>query len=241
MADSPIFQVQCAARSAQFRRDWSEQTYKELIAAYYGQVAMIDHSVGQILDALHQEGLWDNTLVVFCSDHGDHNGAYGLFFKGQMYDSCCKVPLLIKPPRSAGGGTVRQEIVNTLDLYGTLLDAAGDTSWQQPHIEARSLTPLLEPGDADWDNKTYSIIGRDPSRSLTMLRRDDLKLMRLGRGEEEPLYELYDMNDEIVEAHNVFDDPSYCDIKGVLRAELDAWSRQQAAKYPDEITSYTKA
>ena len=241
MTHCPIFQVQCAERASQFRQTWSEPIYRELIAAYYGQVAMIDHYVGQLLGYLRQENLWDDTLIVFCSDHGDHNGAYGLFFKGQMYDSCCKVPLIVKPQGPATKGRVRDEIVNTLDLYGTLLDAAGDTNWQQPHIEARSLTSLLqEQALKGWDNQTFSIIGRDPSHSLTMLRRDDFKLMRLGRGDNEPLYELYDMRDEIVEVRNVFDDLGTCDIKGELRGALDAWSRQQSQNYPDEIMSYAK-
>ena len=241
MENARSFKCNVPREHPSFGRTWSELEYRELIAAYYGQVAMIDHYVGQLLDYLRQENLWDDTWIVFCSDHGDHNGAYGLFFKGQMYDSCCKVPLLIKPPGRAEGRQVRKEIVNTLDLYGTLLDAAGDTDWQQPHIEARSLMPLLATsGRVEWKNQTYSIIGSDPNRNLTMLRRDDLKLMRLARGEDEPLYELYDMRDEIVEVRNVFDDLETCAIKGSLQAELDAWWRQQATRYPDEVRSYAK-
>jgi len=247
MVDAPIFQAQCAQRATQFRRAWDEQGYRELIAAYYGQVAMIDHYVGRLLDYLQQEALWDDTLVLFVSDHGDYNGAYGLFFKGQMYDSCCKVPLLVKPPGFSRGGLVRDEVVNTLDLYGTILDAAGDADWRQPHIEARSLMPLLEQtGSTAWENRTFSIIGSDPRANLTMLRRDDLKLMRLAQsrasgGQDTPLYELYDMTDEVIETRNVFDDPRYDDSRQALMAELEAWSSQQAARYPDEIVSYTKA
>jgi arylsulfatase A-like enzyme len=202
---------------------------------------MIDHHVGRLLDHLKRENLWDNTSIIFCSDHGDHNGAYGLFFKGQMYDSCCKVPLLIKPSGLVGGGTVRDEIVNTLDLYGTILDMAGDTDWRQPHIEARSLVPLLQgSGGVAWKNKTYAIIGADPAENLSMLRTDCLKLIRLSRGGSEPLYELYDMRDEPVEVRNVFDDPDYVDGREELRAELDAWWAGQCAAYPDEIRSYAK-
>jgi arylsulfatase A-like enzyme len=241
MDGAPIFEAQCAHRAAQFRGTWDEQGYRELIAAYYGQVAMIDHYVGKLLAFLEQQALWDDTLVLFVSDHGDYNGAYGLFFKGQMYDACCKVPLLVKPPRSSCGGVVREEIVNTLDLYGTILEAASDREWRQPHIEARSLTPLLgQEGGTAWENWTYSIIGSDPARNLTMLRRDDLKLMRLARGPDTLHHELYDMADEVVETRNVFDDPRYEEEQRALVAELEAWSSRQAAMYPDEIVSYTK-
>ena len=242
MRNNPIFQKTCAQMAERFKALWTPEIYREMIAAYYGQVAMIDHYVGKLFHRLKTEGLWDSTLIVFVSDHGDHNGAYGLFFKGQMYDSCCKVPLLIKPPHFHSGGVVRDEVVNTLDLYGTLLDTAGDVSWQQPHIEARSLMPLLSgPERIPWSNETFSIIGSEPGRNLTMLRRDDLKLVRLACGDDEPLYELYDMNDSIVEVRNVFDDPRYESGKERLKTELDAWWTQQARKYPDEIESYMKA
>jgi len=241
MQGSPIFQETCAQRAEQFRHLWSQEAYQEMIAAYYGQVSMIDHYMGLLLGYLKSEGLWDNTLVIFVSDHGDHNGAYGLFFKGQMYDSCCKVPLAIKPPGFSSGGIVRDEVVNTLDLYGTILDLASDESWQRPRIEARSLVPLLQGSDSvAWENATYSIIGANPKGNLTMLRTGNLKLIRLSRGDNEPLYELYDMRDEPVEVRNVFDDLAYQDRREELKAELDAWWARQSAAYPDKIRSYAK-
>lgn len=243
MQGSPIFQETCARRAELFKSLWDAEAYRKMIAAYYGQVAMIDHYVGQLFDYLKKENLWDNTLIIFVSDHGDHNGAYGLLYKGDMYDSCCKVPLLIKPPHFSSGGIVCDRVVNTLDLYGTILDTAGDRSWKQPQIEARSLVPLLaaSPESVAWENKTSAIIGSDAKTNLTMLRSDDLKMIRLARGDNEPLYELYDMNDGIVEVRNVFDDPEYQDAKRRLKAELDAWWTQQSEEYPDEIESYMKA
>lgn len=242
MRNNPIFQKTCAKRAEQFKRLWAPEVYRELIAAYYGQIAMIDHYVGHLFAYLKKEDLWDNTLVIFVSDHGDHNGAYGLFFKGQMYDSCCKVPLVIKPPYSSDGGIVRDEVISTLDLYGTILDMAGDPSWQQPHIEAGSLMPLLHgQGNVVWSSKAFSIIGDSPEENLTMLRSDNLKLIRLSRGDGAPLYELYDLNDRVVDVRNVFDDPAYQSAKERLKAELDAWWAQQSEKYPSEVESYAKA
>jgi arylsulfatase A-like enzyme len=241
MSGCPVFEATCAPRARQFKGRWTAEVYQEMLAAYYGQIAMIDHYIGRLFDYLVEQGLWDNTLIVFTSDHGDHNGAYGLFYKGQMYDSCCKVPLLIKPPGFKEEGIARQEVVNTLDLYGTILDAAGDTSWQQPHVEARSLVPLLQgTTSGSWENRTYSIIGADPGRNLTMLRTADLKLIRLARGEDNPLYELYDMRHEPVEVRNVFERPAYQDKRETLQADLDTWSAGQSAAYPDEVRSYVK-
>lgn len=56
---------------------WSEAHYWEVLAAYYGQIAMIDHGVGRLLDALKAEGLREDTIVIFTADHGDHVGQFG--------------------------------------------------------------------------------------------------------------------------------------------------------------------
>ena len=239
MTNNPVFAATCAGRARDFKGRWNRDTYKKTIATYYGQVSMIDHYLGRFLDRLKAENLWDEGLVIFVGDHGDHNGAYGLFFKGQMYDSCCKIPLLIKPPRHSGRGFQRREIVNIVDLYGTVLDMAGDEDWRQPGIEARSLAPMLEDGPVDWEDQTWSIIGADPMRNLTMLRRDQMKLIRLAQGSTDALYELYDLNDRVIEVRNVFDDPGYAVLRDEMVADLDAWWREQAKKYPQELAHYT--
>lgn len=244
----PVFAASCGPRAQRFRELFSRERYQRMVAAYYGQMSMIDQAIGQFLARLKRDGLWDNTVVIFCSDHGDRNGAYGLFFKGEMYDSCCKVPLIVRAP-GAPAGRVDQHVLNTLDLYGTILDYAGDADWRQPGIEARSLAPLLAgPGAAHsegWDNATYSIIGEDPLRNLTMLRRDHLKLIRLARGPEEALYELYETREASpgspAETHNVYTDPAYAAEAAAMRAELDAWWRAQSAKYPPRVIRYRKA
>lgn len=240
MSAHPIFQATCGARARQFKKMFDREAYRRMLAAYYGQVSMIDHQIGRLFEKMTAKGEWENTLVIFVSDHGDHNGAYGLFFKGQMYDSCCKIPLLIKPPRYRTGGLVRKEVVNTLDLYGTILDMAGDNAWRAPHIEARSLLPLFEAGPVVWGNRAWSIIGADATHNLTMLRQDNLKLIRLARGQREPLYEMYDLCDEVVETRNVYEDSTYRAEREALRAELDTWWRLQAERYPAKVCSYVR-
>jgi arylsulfatase A-like enzyme len=242
MKNSPIFQHQKAEAAARFRKEFDESTYKELIAAYYGNVAMIDHYVGGILAYLKEHNLWDDTMIVFTTDHGDHLGQYGLFFKGAMYDSCEKVMLLVKPPTYGKRNRKVTEIVNTIDLYGTMLDAAGVQEWKTADIEARSLAPFLSTGGQEmpWDNETYSIIGQHPDTNLTMLRTDDLKLIRLARGEEPALYELYDMHDPMGEVRNVFDDPACRAKRNEMKERLDAWWAVQKQNYPREIKSFMK-
>lgn len=150
-----------------------------------------------------------------------------------MYDVCCKVPLLIKTGQFSGGHIVREEVVNLLDLFGTILDMAGDEGWKRDDSESRSLVPLLtEQKKPELDNRTFSIIGSEPQTNLTMLRRVHMKLIRQQLPNGNPIYELYDLTDQVQEVRNVFDDPQYSESRHMLVQELDHWANEQANRYP---------
>ncbi|MCD6520831.1 MAG: sulfatase-like hydrolase/transferase [Anaerolineae bacterium] len=246
MEDAPVFQATKGASSREHKTKWNEATYKKIIAAYYGQITMIDHYIGRIFAQLEAMGLWDETMIIFTADHGDHNGQYGLFYKGDMYDSCEKVPLIIKPAFAQQGGWQNSRVVNTIDLFGTILEVAGDQNWaeeeaEKGRIEARSLAPLLHKGaEVAWENHTFAIIGGNPESNLTMLRQDHLKLIRLAREDGEALYELYDMRDPVYEVRNVYEDPTYAAQREELKEKLDRWWARQKALYPQRVKSYVK-
>jgi len=100
MDNNPIFQVKKARGSNEAKRTLTEKQFKILLSAYYGQITMIDHYIGELMQMMKQKGVWDNTLVIFVADHGDFNADYGLFQKGEMYESSVKAPLIFKSPRS---------------------------------------------------------------------------------------------------------------------------------------------
>ena len=181
LEDSPIFQMSSLGGklTKQLRAEWDEQKYKKAIATYYGQISMIDHYIGKLFDYLKDNDLWDDTMIIFTSDHGDYMGAYGLLFKGHMYDACCKVPLIIKPVNYSDDRLKRCEVVNSIDLYSTILDIANNTIPSDPDIDSRSLTPLFDENFDDWDNTTYSIIGKEYDSSLCMMRKNNLKIVSL--------------------------------------------------------------
>ncbi len=238
MENSPIFNIKNKPLSDRLRKTFTPDDYRKLIALNYGQIAMLDHYIGMLLDDVKNEGIWDNTVVIFVSDHGDHLGSYGLFFKGEMYDSCCKVPLMIKPAK-AFEPAQRQQNVNTLDLYGTVLDYAGDTDWKKDGIESRSLCELVDTDNAEWDNSTYSIIGADADKALTMLKEDNLKLIRLADGEN-AYYELYDLEKDKNECHNVYEELKDSAKVEAMKEKLDSWYLAQANKYPTERKLHDK-
>lgn len=115
-----------------FLRAWrshtgiEEVTDEEILrarAAYWGLVHRVDCLVGQMLDALHANGLADNTLIVYSSDHGDMQGEHGLWWKHVFYEESVKVPLIMAWPGVIPSGQTNTNVISALDLNATLLDA----------------------------------------------------------------------------------------------------------------------
>ncbi len=242
MKDNPVFDKAKLQLQDRFNSQLTEDDYKQIIAYYYGNISMIDHYLGFVLDKLKEKKLWDDTLIIFSSDHGDHNGQYGLFFKGDMYDSAAKVALIVKNIDGKFAGTKCDKIVNTLGIYGTILDQAGCLSWKKDDVESVSFYDILRGKSADSSKgKTFSIIG-SKDNNMVMMREENIKLIRLACGvDESPRYELYDMTESPSEVVNRFDDPSFADIRDEIKRTLDQWWLSQNSKYSDNPKDFCQA
>jgi arylsulfatase A-like enzyme len=99
---------------------------RRAMAFYYATISQIDHHVGRMIDCLKRKGLYDNTLIVYTSDHGDYMGFHHLLLKSNyMYDPLVKVPLIVKYSQQARAGEQSSVLVNNVDLAPTLLRCAG--------------------------------------------------------------------------------------------------------------------
>jgi arylsulfatase A-like enzyme len=227
MAGCPVFASRQATADAN-KRNWGEAGFRRLTAAYYGNIAMIDHYIGTIISRMEELGLWEDTTVIFTADHGDHMGNYGLTGKGDMYDPSAKIPLLIKPAHSDVSNERIPEVVNSIDLFGTISELAGFEGWREYGDEARSLVPFLQGDSANWENKTFSIIGADLDRnSLCMLRRDQYKLIRYKRPDEQVVYELFDLDRDDFEQVNLYRSETHRAMAASMTDELEEWTRFQ--------------
>ncbi|GLR19989.1 sulfatase [Portibacter lacus] len=113
---------------------------KKAVAAYYASVAYMDAQVGKVLDALKAEGLDDNTIVVFTSDHGFHLGEHDFWMKVSLHEESVRVPLIIKVPGKKP--QVCHSFVELLDLYPTISELAGLES--STHLQGKSLVKTLD-------------------------------------------------------------------------------------------------
>jgi arylsulfatase A-like enzyme len=134
---------------------WSEGEWRRLIAHYLGLCALIDDQVGQILGWLDINGLRENTIVVFTSDHGDMLGSHGLNKKGYPlhYDEALRVPMVVAGPGVAPGHRAGQ-LVSLMDLLPTLGDLAGvDIGGDHDGV---SFAPALA-GEAAWSGRDHLV------------------------------------------------------------------------------------
>ena len=127
------------------------QTVREDIARHYNNIASLDVAVGKILDQLQQDGLAENTIVIFTADHGD-----GLpRAKRWLYDSGLHVPLIVRWPGVTQPGTTRDQLISLIDLAPTILSMANISP--PPWMDGR----IFVGPDQNLDERTYIFAARD--------------------------------------------------------------------------------
>lgn len=192
------------------------ETTRKLIAVYQGYVAMIDHEIGRVVEALDRRGLTDSTAVFFSSDHGEFTGAHRLHDKGPaMYEDIYRTAGLLRVP-SGVAGQVRKEFVSLLDCTATILDLAGIDS--SPAVDSRSLVPLARGDEAsDWaPDIVCEFHGHHFPYPQRMLRTERYKLVV----NPESTHELYDLDRDPDELHNVHGLPEMDGVRRKLTARL---------------------
>ena len=129
----------------------------QTLRAYYACISFMDAQVGILLEMMDQLGLWENTIVVFVSDHGYHTGHHGMWHKQTLFEQGARVPLIVAAPGKRGNVACRR-LVEILDLYPTLTDYCGLETPEA--LEGTSLVPLLEDPQRPWKPAAVTIEGR---------------------------------------------------------------------------------
>lgn len=188
-----------------------EKTLLEARRAYYASVSFVDAQVGRLLAALEELGLAGNTIVVFWSDNGFHLGEHaGVWQKRTLFEESASAPLLIRWPGAQGNGQPCRRVVEFLDLYPTLVEAAG---MEVPEgLDGRSLVALLNDPLAVWEGGAATQILRPADERLSSpvmgrsLRTERWRYTEWNEGEAGA--ELYDHAADPGEFENLAIDPS---------------------------------
>ncbi len=237
-------------------KSFSRDHIRDIVApVYMGLIKELDDQMGRLFDHLKASGSLDNTMIVFCSDHGDNMGDHWFGEKDLFHDCSARVPLLIYDPRKAADatrGTVSNALVEGVDLAPTFMQYFGAQS--KPHIvEGRSLEPILhstpaalaqfEPTDAATSARTsgdawrkycvseYDYATRDARRSLGV-DQNDARIAMVFDGRWKYIHVenmpcmLFDLQTDPNELQDLAGDPAYADQIDRLAQWHYAWSRQ---------------
>jgi len=194
----------------------SKESLYRVRRAYYALVTYIDRKVGELIGALKEHGLWDDTVIVFSSDHGDMLCEKSMVQKRIFYDPSCRIPLLMRFPNDAHAGTVVKEPVNLIDLMPTFLDLAGVPEDGRLPMDGQSLMGLVDGTDTEPRTTFAEMHVEDNPVLCFMVRRGKYKL-NLMVGEDA---QLFDMEADPDEWNNLVHDASYEAVVADLRQAI---------------------
>ena len=170
---------------------------KEYMQAYHACVSFIDAQLGLVMDGLKKQGLWEDTVIVFTSDHGYHLGDHFIWGKVTLFDIGAKVPFIVRAPGLSKSGTNSEAMVELIDIYPTLTDLAGLKA--PGHLQGSSLRPLLSNPERLGKKKyAYSVVTRGPKNLGYALRNQNWRYGKWPDGEE-----LYNLRNDPQEKNNL--------------------------------------
>lgn len=183
------------------------------MASYYANITFIDEQIGRILSVLEETGRADNTFIIFTSDYGDMMGDHGLFFKKYGFEGSMHVPLIMKWPGHIPANTKRKEVVSLLDVYPTVLEAAG-MDYDSAERPGKSIL-----GDISDDRFVISEIINPPSY-LCHVRFVRWKYMFWQNGGFEALF---DIENDPRELKDLSRKEEYAGVLSMLRGKAEKW------------------
>src|SRR5690625_4986577 len=193
----------------------TEEQEKKAIAAYYASTSFLDTQVGRVLQALKDEGLDDNTIIIFTSDHGFHLGEHQFWMKVGLHEESVRVPLIIKAPGIQPGHS--RSLVELLDLYPTVSELVGIN--YSTHLQGKSLVEVLNNPNHEVRDIAFSMHRRQGNDSY-LLRSQKWSFIQYDEDGGGGI-ELYNMNIDVNQYNNLTYNPQYRHVVGVLQKELE--------------------
>jgi arylsulfatase A-like enzyme len=237
---------------ANFMRD---EVWRTVRPTYQGLVQQIDDHLGRVWEALEALGRFDNTLIVFTSDHGDYLGDHWLGEKEHFHDVIQRVPLIVYDPDPAANttrGSVESRFVEAIDLVPTFLDAL-ELPPASERVEGRSLLPLIRASATrEWRDAVFSeldygyrearrILGRAPDACRAwMVRTDRWKYVHW----QDFPPQFFDLAADPDEFDDLGDDTAHEAVRGEMRERLLAWFmrlKRRVTVTDDEVETGTAA
>ena len=190
-------------------------------ACYYAMIELIDEQFGRIIETLKATGQYDNTIVIFTSDHGELLGDHGLIYKGcRFFEGLTHVPLIVSWPARGLKGLLSKALVELVDITPTLLDATGI---EIPYnMQGKSFLPLVTgKADLSW-HKDYVISEYNDAIGGEVMYDHSHGVMYFDGQYKVCVYqrhnvgEIYDIENDPGEFNNLWNSPSFLTKKTEL-------------------------
>ena len=189
---------------------------RRLRRAYYALVTYVDRKVGELIRTLEDHGLWDDTVVVFTSDHGDMLGEKGMVQKRSFYELSARVPLIVRFPHNQYAGTVVDEPASLVDLLPTFCGLAGMAAGGLQPDDGHDLMPLLDGSDVAPRTVFSEEHVEEVATTCFMVRRGTWKYIHIHGVDAQ----LFDLEADPSEWHNLAGKPEHEAIEDGLRGAL---------------------
>lgn len=211
--------------------------WKEAWRSYLGLVSLLDDCVGRILDKLKEKNLYEDSIIVFTSDHGEMLGSHRLFQKMCMYEESAKTPFSIHLPEGNRKGTVKDEYISHIDVFPTLCDYYGVTPGGE--INGHSLKGLLEGDESQWNRPVFIQYDGNGSRGNVqrcVIWKKHKYIVDVFK--DEYYLELYDLENDRQERNNLLFEQDADKKAGYWQTarELDTWLRTHLQEIGDYLS-----
>jgi len=207
------------------------QAYQTYLKKYLRCVKGVDDNLGRLFQHLKDEGVYDNTLIIYTGDQGFMLGEHDYMDKRWMYEESQRMPLIVRYPKSISAGNVSDALLENIDFPATMLEFAGVEKTPK-YMQGRSFKTICETGDtpADWRKSVYyrywMHLAHHDNPAHLGIRTKKYKLIFYygcnykGNRQTPPGWELYDLVKDPKEVRNVYDDPDYASVVKRLKQEL---------------------
>jgi len=214
----------------QFVTSDQPRSLEELVKDHYCGVRSNDEDMGQIFAVLEQKGVMNDTAILWSSDHGFFLGEHRFYDKRLMYEPSIRVPLMMRYPPRIRAGTVSDKMVLDLDIPPTLLDLAKVPI--PAAFQGKSLMPLVESSGVEWRKDwLYEYYEYPAYENIPPCRGVRTERYKYIEYFTQNAYELYDLETDPDEMHNLYGNPKYSDLTSQLRSRLEELRRETNDHY----------
>lgn len=177
--------------------------------SYYAKVEWMDSIMGTVIEAMRKSPLYENTIIIYMSDHGENMGEHGMWWKNTLYDTGSRVPLIISYPKKWKGGQIRSGAAGNVDLVQTIAEMAcakTPNDW-----DGNSMLNWINNPQTKWkDLAITEYYGPYLSSGMSMIRMGDWKYVYHTRADEKhpAEKELFNLKTDQKELHNLAKEPA---------------------------------